>query len=97
MRERENDHHRAYIHRSYHGRSELSNNKPQLGAPTQGQQRIKRVKNISVLNFILCFFLEATKQARNSNRIRKKDERTNELADRQTDRQMERWTDNKPT
>lgn len=97
MRERENDHHRAYIHRSYHGRSELSNNKPQLGAPTQGQERIKRVKNISVLNFILCVFLEATKQARNRNRIRKKDQRTNERTgrqtDRQPDRQMERRTD----
>lgn len=89
------------VHRSYHGRSELSNNKPQLGAPTQGQERIKRVKNISVLNFILCVFLEATKQARNRNRIRKKDQRTNERTgrqtDRQPDRQMERRTDRQTT
>lgn len=70
------------------------NLEPQLRAKNV---HIKRVKNISVLNFILCVFLEATKQARNRNRIRKKDQRTNWQTDRQPDRQMERRTDRQTT
>lgn len=66
------------------------NLEPQLRAKNV---HIKRVKNISVLNFILCVFLEATKQARNRNRIRKKDQRTNERTGRQTDSQIGRWKD----
>lgn len=104
MRERERERSSScilYIDHITVGRScqtTSPNLEPQLRAKNV---HIKRVKNISVLNFILCVFLEATKQARNRNRIRKKDQRTNERTgrqtDRQPDRQMERRTDRQTT